>query len=45
MATDDDEYAGFNDTRQRRVKVIAWVTIVALILVAGGATVFALVLG
>jgi hypothetical protein len=45
MAADDDEYSGFNDTRQRRVKVIAWVTIVALILVGGGATVFALLFG
>ena len=45
MAPEDDEYSGFNDTRQRRVKVIAWVTIVALILVGGGATVFALLFG
>ena len=45
MAADDDEYSGFNDTRQKRVKVIAWVTIVALILVGGGATVFALLFG
>lgn len=45
MAPDDDEYSGFNDTRQKRVKVIAWVTIVALILVGGGATVFALLFG
>ncbi|MGN6222002.1 MAG: hypothetical protein ACTHNQ_21100 [Microbacterium sp.] len=45
MAADEDEYADFNDARQRRVKVIAWVTIVALILVGGGATVFALLFG
>ncbi|WP_194410147.1 hypothetical protein [Microbacterium cremeum] len=45
MAAEDEEYSGFNDTRQRRVKVIAWVTIVALILVGGGATVFALLFG
>lgn len=45
MAAEDDEYSGFNDTRQKRVKVIAWVTIVALILVGGGATVFALIFG
>lgn len=42
---DDDEYAGFNDVRQRRVKVVAWVAIVSLILVGGGATVFALLFG
>ena len=45
MAADDEEYSGFNDTRQKRVKVIAWVTIVALILVGGGATVFTLLFG
>ncbi|GAA3637004.1 hypothetical protein GCM10022200_20430 [Microbacterium awajiense] len=45
MTTDDDEYSGFNDTRQRRVKVVAWVVIVSLILVGGGATVFALLFG
>jgi len=45
MAADEDEYNDFNDARQRRVKVIAWVTIVALILVGGGATVFALLFG
>ena len=45
MAADDDEYSGFNDARQQRIKIIAWVTIVALILVGGGATVFALLFG
>lgn len=45
MATDDDEYNGFNDTRQKRIKVIAWITIIALVLVGGGATVFALLFG
>ena len=40
---DDDEYAGFQDTRQKRVKTIAWVVIVSLILVGGGATVLALI--
>jgi hypothetical protein len=45
MAAEDDEYDGFNDTRQKRVKVVAWVTIIALILVGGGATVFALLFG
>ncbi|GAA5210765.1 MULTISPECIES: hypothetical protein [Microbacterium] len=45
MAADDDEYSDYNDARQRRVKIVAWVTIVALILVGGGATVFALLFG
>ena len=36
--TKDDEYADYNETRQRRVKIVAWVVIVSLILVGGGAT-------
>ncbi|WP_457099852.1 hypothetical protein [Microbacterium sp. P5_E9] len=43
--SDDDEYTSLNDTRQKRVKVIAWVVIVSLILVGGGATVLALLFG
>lgn len=42
---DEDEYGVYNDARQKRIKVIAWVTIVALILVGGGFTVFALLFG
>lgn len=38
----DDEYADMNDARSRRVKIIAWVVIVSLILVGGGATVITL---
>jgi hypothetical protein len=45
MAAEDDEYNGMNDTRQTRVKIVAWVTIVALILAGVGATVFALIFG
>ncbi|SIT85314.1 hypothetical protein SAMN05880545_2310 [Microbacterium sp. RU33B] len=41
----DDDYAGFADARTRRTKIIAWVVIVSLILVGGGATVFALIFG
>jgi hypothetical protein len=41
----EDEYSGYNDARQKRVKVIAWVVIVSLIIVGGGATVFALLFG
>lgn len=41
----DDEYDGFREVRQRRVQVIAWVVIVSLILVGGGATVIALLFG
>ncbi|WES63661.1 hypothetical protein P0L94_14465 [Microbacter sp. GSS18] len=43
--TDDEEYGVYSDARQRRIKVVAWVVIVALILVGGGATVFALLFG
>jgi hypothetical protein len=41
----EDEYGDYNETRQRRVKVVAWVVIVSLILVGGGATVLALIFG
>jgi len=42
---DDDEYGSLSERRQRRIKITAWVVIVALILTAGGATVFALLFG
>jgi hypothetical protein len=42
---EDDDYSTFTEARQRRIKVIAWVVIVALILVGGGATVIALLVG
>jgi hypothetical protein len=42
---EDDEYGTYSEARQKRIKVIAWVTIVALILVGGGFTVFALLFG
>ncbi|GAA1998361.1 hypothetical protein [Microbacterium ulmi] len=45
MPENDDEYAGFADVRGRRTKIVAWVVIVSLILVGGGATVFALLFG
>jgi hypothetical protein len=41
----EDEYGDYNETRQRRVKIVAWVVIVSLILVGGGATVLALIFG
>ena len=41
----EDEYGDYNEARQRRVKIIAWVVIVSLILVGGGATVLALIFG
>ena len=41
--SDDEEYAGLQDAREKRTKVIAWVVIVTLIIVGGGATVLALI--
>ncbi|GAA3918842.1 hypothetical protein [Microbacterium invictum] len=43
--SDADEYSGFADKRARRMKVIAWTVIIALILVGGGATVLSLIFG
>lgn len=43
--TDHDEYAGMNDARTRRTRMVAWVVIGSLILVGGGATVLALIFG
>ncbi|MEN2738575.1 hypothetical protein ABCS02_12355 [Microbacterium sp. X-17] len=42
---DDDEYGDLTARRQSRMKVVAWVVIIALILVGGGATVLSLLLG
>ncbi len=42
---EDDEYAGFGRSRSRRVRVVAWVAIVSLIVVGGGATALSLLLG
>ncbi|WP_281652816.1 hypothetical protein [Microbacterium aurum] len=43
--SDDNEYQGMNEARTRRTRIIAWVVIVSLILVGGGATVLALLFG
>lgn len=43
--TSDDEYSGYGETRQKRIKVTAWIVIISLILVGGGATVIALLFG
>lgn len=43
--SDQDEYAGFAEGRARRTRLVAWVAIVSLILVGGGATVLALIFG
>jgi hypothetical protein len=41
----DDEYRGFADKRQKRMRVTAWIVIAALIIGGGGATVLALIFG
>jgi hypothetical protein len=43
--TNDDDMSGFDEKRQRRVKVTAWVVIAALVLTGGGATVLTLIFG
>jgi hypothetical protein len=40
--TDDDDYGVYNSARSRRIRITAWVVIVALILAGGGATLFSL---
>src|SRR5690606_6166486 len=41
----DDDYGDLNAKRNRRIRLIAWTTIIALILGGGGATVLSLLLG
>lgn len=43
--SNDDEYGSYGQGRQRRMKIVAWVVIVSLILVGGGSTVIALLFG
>lgn len=45
MTQNDDEYGTYGEKRQKRIKITAWVTIIALVLVGGGATVIALLFG
>ncbi|MET0161611.1 MAG: hypothetical protein ABW204_03065 [Microbacteriaceae bacterium] len=43
--TDDDDYTAYSGARQRRIRITAWVVIISLILVGGGATVLSLLFG
>ena len=36
MSESDDEYGTYGTKRQKRIKITAWVTIIALVLVGGG---------
>ena len=41
----DEDYGDFGTRRNRRIRVVAWVAIGALILTGGGATVLTLLFG
>ena len=41
----DEDEAVYSEARQKRIRVVAWVVIVSLVVVGGGATVFALLFG
>lgn len=41
----DDEYGDFGERRNRRIRMVAWVTIVALIVGGGGASLATLLFG
>lgn len=43
--TDDEDYGVYRGARNRRIRITAWVVIVSLILVGGGATVLSLLFG
>jgi hypothetical protein len=43
--TDDPEYADFAGKRRARTRAVAWVVIVSMVLVGGGATVLSLLFG
>ncbi|WP_309064928.1 hypothetical protein [Microbacterium sp.] len=45
MTTSDEDYGDLGERRTRRIRFVAWVTIAALILVGGGATVLTLLFG
>lgn len=42
---DEEDLSVYSERRQKRIRVVAWVTIVSLILVGGGATVLTLLFG
>lgn len=40
-----EDYGDLGERRNRRIRVVAWVTIISLILVGGGSTVLSLLFG
>lgn len=45
MSHDDDDIEIYGQKRQSRMKAVAWIVIIALVLVGGGSTVIALLFG
>lgn len=46
MAQDsDDDYGDLGERRRRRIRMVAWVTIVAMLLAGGGSVAVSLLLG
>lgn len=45
LSRPDDDYGDLGEKRNRRLRIVAWTVIVALILGGGGATVLTLILG
>jgi hypothetical protein len=41
----DEDESVYSAARQKRIRVVAWVVIISLVVVGGGATVFALLFG
>lgn len=40
-----EDYGNLGERRNRRIRIVAWVTIISMILVGGGATVLTLLFG
>lgn len=45
MSKSNDDLEGYGESRQKRVRIVAWVVIIALLVTGGGATVLALIFG
>ncbi|MGJ0390230.1 hypothetical protein [Microbacterium sp. CGR1] len=45
LSRPDDDYGDLGEKRNRRLRIVAWTVIIALILGGGGATVLTLILG
>lgn len=45
MSRSDEDYGDLGERRNRRIRLVAWVTIIALIVGGGGATMLTLLLG